>query len=90
MLSFGIYADGDGYGGDAIADCEPVEGYVDNNLDCDDSNAAISPAAQDICNSIDDDCDTVIDNGLDSDAWFFDGDGDGFGDDVLSCKLYTD
>ena len=26
-------ADGDGYGGgDAIADCEPVEGYVDNNL----------------------------------------------------------
>ena len=82
-------ADGDGYGGgDAIADCEPVDGYVDNNLDCDDSNAAISPAAQDICNSIDDDCDTVIDNGLDSDAWYFDGDGDGFGDDdsvLYSC-----
>ena len=83
-------ADGDGYGGgEAIADCEPVEGYVENNLDCDDTNPAISPAAQDICNSIDDDCDTVIDNGLESDAWYFDGDGDGFGDDdsvMYSCS----
>lgn len=83
-------ADGDGYGGsDAIADCDPVEGYVDNNLDCDDSNASISPAADDICNSVDDDCDSIVDNGLDGSAWYRDADGDGFGDDnsvMYSCS----
>ena len=39
--------DGDGYGDpeDAMAACEQPEGYVDNSLDCDDSDAEINPDA---------------------------------------------
>ena len=39
-------ADGDGYGsnaGGSTASCVPVNGYVTNNFDCNDSNAAINP-----------------------------------------------
>jgi len=38
--------------------CEPLEGYVDNDLDCDDSNSSIYPGAEEIpYDGIDQDCD---------------------------------
>ena len=37
-------------------------GYVFDNSDCNDSNAAVNPAAQEICNGIDDDCDGDTDD----------------------------
>jgi hypothetical protein len=46
-------------------------GYVSNALDCDDTNSAINPAATEICNGVDDDCDTQVDEGfpnIDGDA----------------------
>ena len=52
--------DDDGYGdiGTMLVDCEPPAGYVTNADDCDDNDAAISPAALDFpCNGIDEDCD---------------------------------
>jgi hypothetical protein len=66
-LSTTYYADtdGDGYGDPnsttAVADCAP-EGYVLNNDDCDDTDAAVNPGATEIlANMIDDDCDNEID-----------------------------
>jgi hypothetical protein len=44
-------ADGDGYGNRwevyRITSCNPITGYVDNNLDCDDTNAAVYPGVGD-------------------------------------------
>jgi hypothetical protein len=59
--------DGDGYGNPlkTIVGLTQPLGYVDNNGDCKDGNAAINPGAADICNGIDDNCNGVKDeNGI--------------------------
>ncbi len=43
----------------------------EGEADCDDNAPAVFPGAVELCNGIDDDCDTVVDEG-------FDGDSDGF------------
>ncbi|TVR83253.1 MAG: T9SS C-terminal target domain-containing protein [Saprospirales bacterium] len=57
--------DGDGFGNpnDSIYACDPPPGFVDNNLDCDDTNPDINPGAEEICDGIDNNCDGVIDFG---------------------------
>ncbi|HCH63553.1 MAG TPA: hypothetical protein DFR83_12165 [Deltaproteobacteria bacterium] len=47
--------------------------------DCDDTDPAISPAADEVCNGRDDNCDGNIDEGLATATWFLDADSDGFG-----------
>ncbi len=52
--------DGDGYGNPGVSQesCSPVQGYVTNNGDCDDSDFDINPGTTEICgNEIDEDCD---------------------------------
>jgi hypothetical protein len=72
--------DGDGYGaGTATNACAQPVGYVSNSTDCNDANAAVNPGATEICNSIDDDCDTQINEGLTFTNYYADADGDGFG-----------
>jgi hypothetical protein len=86
--------DGDGYGDPdtTTAACNAPDGYVDNDLDCDDDDADIHPEADEICNDLDDDCDGLIDDEDDSlvldDApvWYSDGDGDGYGVDELTAQ----
>jgi hypothetical protein len=81
--------DGDGYGDWANSQdfCEMPDGWVANELDCDDGAVAVNPAAAEVCNGIDDDCDGDAD---DADAsldlttgstWYADADGDAYGDD---------
>ena len=62
---FAVYLDNDGDGfGDASTlfyACDTSEGVVDIADDCDDSNAAIYPDAEEVCDTIDNDCDTIVD-----------------------------
>ncbi len=56
-------ADGDTHGDPAtgMRRCAGLPGFVTTNDDCDDTSAAVSPDALEICNSRDDDCDTLVD-----------------------------
>ncbi|PTL82897.1 putative metal-binding motif-containing protein [Vitiosangium sp. GDMCC 1.1324] len=47
-----------------VTSCKPPEGYVPNDLDCDDTNARRYTGAPELCNAVDDDCDDVADEGL--------------------------
>lgn len=89
-------SDGDTYG-DASAGstaCEAPFGAVADATDCDDVLLLVNPAADEVCNDIDDDCDGTIDPDSSSDAnlWYTDADGDGYGFDastVLACDAPT-
>lgn len=75
-------ADLDGYGDPAITatGCISPVGYVATGDDCDDTDNAINPAATEICNAIDDDCDGTADDGLPFVTYYADADGDTYGD----------
>ena len=83
--------DGDGYGDMSILACV-TDGTSDLSGDCDDGDADVSPAAIEICNAIDDDCDSAIDDDDDSLAtrWIPDGDGDGYGDSTATAVAGCD
>ncbi len=69
-----------GGAGSAVYDADG-DGY-DNIDDCDDTDSAVSPAATESCNGIDDNCDGVVDEAgaTGETTWFYDTDGDGYGD----------
>ena len=74
--------DGDGYGnaGTTQSSCTGApSGYVANNTDCNDGNATIHPGATEVCNGIDDNCNTIADEGLLFTTYYADADGDGYG-----------
>jgi len=51
--------------GDGFPFCDALCDLPDPECDCDDTNPAIHPGAQEICNNLDDDCDGEIDEGGD-------------------------
>ncbi|MBK9402036.1 MAG: T9SS type A sorting domain-containing protein [Bacteroidetes bacterium] len=63
-------ADNDTYGNPGVSQVSctgaPI-GYVISNTDCNDGSAAVNPAATEVCNLIDDDCDGNTDEGFDVD-----------------------
>ena len=84
-------SDGDGYGayGDILYACtDPGSGYALIAGDCDDSDSAISPDAEEVCDGVDNDCGGVVDEGLLT-VYYLDADGDGYGDaseDTEECE----
>ncbi len=81
VATFYFDADGDGYGTNEVTveTCPAPEGYVRAGGDCDDTDADISPGAEEECDGIDNDCTGVADDGL-TKEWYLDADGDGYGD----------
>ncbi|HCH63041.1 MAG TPA: hypothetical protein DFR83_09565, partial [Deltaproteobacteria bacterium] len=88
--------DTDGYGDltTPLSACIQPSGTVSDTSDCDDTDAAVNPSATEVCNGIDDDCDTLVDDedpGVDTataSTWYTDADLDGYGDassTVLAC-----
>ncbi len=75
--------DGDTYGAAAsgTSSCSQPAGTVADGTDCDDTNAAVNPAAAEVCNGLDDDCDGTTDLGAtDASTFYADADSDGYGD----------
>lgn len=74
--------DGDGFGrrSGAIESLDTINGYVENSQDCDDNNGGIFPGAQEEFDSVDNNCDGVVDEGFFERTYYRDVDGDGFGD----------
>ncbi|MBK7965340.1 MAG: putative metal-binding motif-containing protein [Bacteroidetes bacterium] len=88
LLTFYADVDGDGFG-DASSTtqaCSAPVGYVADNTDCDDNNAAVNPSATEVCNGIDDDCNGLSDDGLVFLDYYVDADGDGFGAGVATSS----
>ncbi|MEI6412099.1 MAG: MopE-related protein, partial [Bacteroidota bacterium] len=96
QFTYYVDADGDGFGTEAsgMTTCQsaaPV-GFVDNKLDCDDTDAAINPNAVELCDNKDNNCNGSIDDNLPVFTYYVDADGDGFGSDVsavTTCQTTT-
>ncbi len=79
-------SDADGFGApdDSQDACDAPSGYGEDATDCDDSNAAVNPGADEVCDAVDNDCDGLVDDDdddvSDPSTWYADADGDGFGD----------
>ena len=87
-----IDGDGFGFGDFSTASCEAPDGYSRDASDCNDYDATVSPAADEICDDIDNNCDGTVDedSAIDAPSWYADVDGDGYGDDnstAPSCLL---
>ena len=75
--------DNDGFGNSSssIQLCSMIDGYVENNIDCDDSDPFTNPDGIEICDDKDNNCINGIDENFASDAfvYYLDGDGHGYG-----------
>ena len=97
--------DKDGYGDPQSwkISCDPLDGFVLDNTDCNDADELINPPAKEVCDGDDNNCNKEIDEGFDADgdsiADCFDNcpkttnkdqldtDKDGFGDMCDNCSL---
>ena len=84
-------ADGDGFGTpmEVVESCTPVSGSSLLGTDCDDTRAAINPAAAELCDGIDNDCSGRPDFQI-APGDYEDDDGDGYVDIACGAPLGVD
>ncbi len=82
-----IDSDSDGYGQTSSLtwSCGIATGWSAVGGDCDDTATAINPAATEVCDTVDNDCDGSIDEGV-TITYYADVDGDGYGDDLSTTQ----
>ena len=85
--------DSDGFGDTSagLISCWELTDHVPTPGDCDDTDFAINPDADEACDFVDNDCDGIVDefavSGL-SEFWMdIDGDGHGAGETLLACRI---
>ena len=78
-------ADGDGFGDPTTlqVSCAPIASHVTNGDDCNDAEATANPVATEICDTIDNNCDGLVNEGLDA-TYYIDTDADGYGNASVS------
>jgi len=65
VIENGRDADGDGYGSDVApitSFCFPPAGYVQNTSDCNDGDDQVHPAARELCDGVDQNCNGIPDD----------------------------
>jgi hypothetical protein len=90
VLNYNTYyrdADSDGYGNpnDSHSACSQPDGYVPDSTDCDDTDAAINPAAEEVYDGIDNNCD-----GKPDEQWYFVGNLIATGQDLVGQTQTVD
>jgi hypothetical protein len=82
--------DADGFGGAFVNDfCIAQPGMVTNDFDCIDNNSLVNPNGVEVCNEIDDNCNGIVDEGVQT-VFYADVDGDGFGNannTTMACSV---
>ena len=89
FVSFGSLGACAGSGTGSTEDSDG-DGYSEQDGDCNDADAGVFPGAEETCDGVDQDCDTVIDNAPVDQLWYTDADQDGYGDTdsaVGSCVV---
>ena len=83
-------ADTDLYGNASVTSmaCTQPTGYVSDNTDCDDGNISIYPGALELCNGLDDNCNTLIDEGVQN-TYYQDADIDLYGNVLVTMLACT-
>jgi hypothetical protein len=85
-LTFYLDQDSDGYGSTTTTEaCTAPSNYVDNSDDCDDTDGDINPGEAEVCDSVDQDCDNSVDEGVLL-TFYDDDDEDGYGDSSASTE----
>jgi hypothetical protein len=79
--------DGHGVSALAVVDCAAPPGHVALDGDCDDARADVFPGATEVCDGVDQDCDTLADDGLPFADYAPDVDQDGYGDPLAATTF---
>ncbi len=85
LADFAIYSNGGKISEITISMDKDGDGYTSAQGDCDDSNPAINPDAQEVCDSVDNNCNGLIDEGVKI-TYYADTDGDGYGDPTTAIQ----
>jgi len=77
--------DSDGYGdpNNIIQSCILPVGYTTDSTDCNDADPNTFPGASEVCDGVDNNCDSQIDESVTT-TYYADTDGDGFGDPAVT------